>query len=93
MLVGLWWVYSHCSRFTTRICETAATARVAERWERGRGSSRSKKSSQAPPSVTSVVFIDEYVLASAGANDGAVKLWDLRKSWNHEVPCVVTVRL
>jgi WD40 repeat protein len=59
----------------------------------GTGSSRSKKSSQAPPSVTSVVFIDEYVLASAGANDGAVKLWDLRKSWNHEVPCVVTVRL
>ena len=55
----------------------------------GTGTTRSKKSPQAPPSVTSVVFIDEYVLASAGANDGAVKLWDLRKSWNHEVPCVV----
>lgn len=51
------------------------------------GSSRGKKASQGPPSVTSVVFIDEYVLASAGANDGAVKLWDLRKAWNHQV-CV-----
>jgi len=51
------------------------------------GSSRGKKASQGPPSVTSVVFIDEYVLASAGASDGAVKLWDLRKAWNHQV-CV-----
>ena len=49
------------------------------------GASRGKKSTQGPPSVTSVVFIDEYVLASAGANDGAVKLWDLRKAWNSEV--------
>ena len=53
------------------------------------GNGKEQKGVAGPPSVTSVVFIDEYVLASAGANDGAVKLWDLRKSWNHEVPCFV----
>jgi WD40 repeat protein len=49
------------------------------------GASGRRRNPQGSPSVTSVVFIDEYVLASAGANDGAVKLWDLRKSWNHDV--------
>ena len=55
-------------------------------WKGGAaGSTRNKKTSHCAPSVTSVVFIDEFVLASAGANDGAVKLWDLRKSWNSQV--------
>ena len=34
-------------------------------------------------SVTSVVFLDDTVLASSGANDGTVKLWDLRKTFFH----------
>jgi hypothetical protein len=33
-------------------------------------------------SVTAVAFVDEYVLATSGANDGIVKLWDLRKSFS-----------
>jgi WD40 repeat protein len=35
--------------------------------------------------VTSVAFLDDTVLASAGANDGTVKLWDLRKTF-YNVP-------
>ena len=52
---------------------------------RGKKALAANKASAGSPSVTSVVFLDEYVLASAGATDGAVKLWDLRKSWNNEV--------
>lgn len=70
---------------SSRAGGTGQGARAAGAGRGGTGSSRGKKAQQGPPSVTSVVFIDEYVLASAGANDGAVKLWDLRKSWNSEV--------
>ena len=52
---------------------------------RGKKALAANKASAGSPSVTSVVFLDEYVLASAGATDGAVKLWDLRKAWNNEV--------
>jgi WD40 repeat protein len=39
-----------------------------------------RKTEQNHHSVTSVVFLDDTVLASAGANDGTIKLWDLRKT-------------
>ena len=32
--------------------------------------------------VTSLVWVDENILASAGDKDGAVKLWDLRKNYS-----------
>ena len=32
-------------------------------------------------SVTSVAFLNDTVLASAGASDGTIKLWDLRKTF------------
>ena len=52
---------------------------------RGKKALAANKASAGSPSVTSVVFLDEYLLASAGATDGAVKLWDLRKAWNNQV--------
>jgi WD40 repeat protein len=37
------------------------------------------KSKPDPHSVTSVAFLNDMVFASAGASDGTIKLWDLRK--------------
>jgi WD40 repeat protein len=36
-------------------------------------------------SVTSVAFLDDTLLASAGASDGTVKIWDLRMNF-YNVP-------
>ncbi len=64
-----------------QVCNAHAKSGAA----RGKKASAANKASAGSPSVTSVVFLDEYVLASAGATDGAVKLWDLRKAWNNQV--------
>ena len=50
--------------------------------QRSLATSKAKRSTGTQHSVTSVVFIDDTVVATAGANDGVVKLWDLRKSFS-----------
>ncbi len=47
----------------------------------GRAAGQGRRGQDSQHSVTSVLFVDGHVLASAGANDGTVKLWDLRKAW------------
>lgn len=57
-----------------------AHVREDQRGAGGGSGSKARKSAGTQHSVTSVVFIDDTVVATAGANDGVVKLWDLRKS-------------
>jgi WD40 repeat protein len=56
------------------------------------GSSRQRKVEPNHHSVTSVAFLDDTVLASAGANDGTVKLWDLRKTFYNVPNSIFTIR-
>ncbi|XP_078001283.1 denticleless protein homolog [Glandiceps talaboti] len=55
---------------------------VATPKQRKKGLCNTKPSNDSQHSVTAVVFQDEYTLISAGAMDGAIKMWDLRKNYN-----------
>ncbi|XP_070576856.1 denticleless protein homolog [Ptychodera flava] len=41
-----------------------------------------KPANDSQQSVTAIIFQDEHSLISAGAMDGAIKIWDLRKNYN-----------
>ena len=57
------------------------------------GGSSKRKVEPNHHSVTSVAFLDDTVLASAGANDGTVKLWDLRKTFYNVPSLIVSLSL
>ena len=82
--------HKQTGRPTKQIAEAHAKRNYANITTSPRRKSKDAKNSTSC-SVTSVVFINDYILASAGDNDGSVKFWDLRRGWTSRVGGLVLV--